>query len=99
MGNGRIEREKRVVRMMIELYCRHKLHLKEMPEEYVRLCDYALLRLSRCRYGEKKRACRRCTTHCYAPAQREMIRSVMRWAGPRMMLYAPLAALRHWLGR
>ena len=99
MGNGRIEREKRVVRMMIELYCRHKVHRKEMRGEYVRLCDYASLRLSRCRYGEKKRACRRCTTHCYAPAQREMIRSVMRWAGPRMMLYAPLAALRHWLGR
>lgn len=99
MADQRIEREKRVVRLMIGLYCRHRLHLEEMPEEYVRLCDYASLRLSRCRYGEKKRACRRCGTHCYAPAQREMIRRVMRWAGPRMVFYAPLATLRHWLGR
>lgn len=85
--------------MMVELYCRHRLHLKEMPEEYVRLCDYASARLSRCRYGESKRACQYCKTHCYAPTEREMIRRVMRWTGPRMIFFAPLAAIRHMLGR
>ncbi len=85
--------------MMVELYCRHRLHLKEMPEEYVRLCDYSSARLSRCRYGESKRACKYCKTHCYAPTQREMIRRVMRWTGPRMIFFAPLAAIRHMLGR
>ena len=39
--------------------------------------------------------CRRCPIHCYRPAMRERIRCIMRWAGPRMLLYHPLAALRH----
>lgn len=99
MRTGRIERETKVVRKMIELYCRHKLHLKEMPDEYVQLCDYASKRLSHCRYGDAKGACQRCRTHCYAPAQREMIRKMMRWVGPRMLLYAPLATIRHWMNR
>lgn len=99
MRTGRIERETKVVRKMIELYCRHKLHLKEMPDEYVQLCDYASKRLSHCRYGDAKGACQRCRTHCYAPAQREMIRKVMRWVGPRMLLYAPLTTIRHWMNR
>ena len=96
---GRIEREKRVVRRMVELYCRHKLGVGEMPEEYRALVDYACTRLSRCKFGAGKPACKKCPIHCYKPEMREKIRAVMRWAGPRMMIYDPIAALRHLLGR
>ena len=41
---------------------------------------------------------------CYAPKEREAIREVMRWAGPRMIWYAPKDAfihffhiVKHWL--
>ena len=76
---SRIEREKRTVRKMIELYCRHHLHQDTMPE------DFACRRLDHCKYGEQKTACKDCPTHCYASKEREKIREVMRWAGPRMI--------------
>ena len=65
------------------------------PTEYQELMEYAFRRLDGCKYGEKKLACKHCPTHCYKPAMREKIREVMRWAGPRMMLYSPIAAIRH----
>ena len=100
----RIEQEKRIVRKMIELYCRHHLHQDQMPEEYQHLADFACRRLDHCTYGEQKSACKDCPTHCYAPKEREAIREVMRWAGPRMIWYAPKDAfihffhiVKHWL--
>ena len=66
-------------------------------EEYEELKAYACRRLERCRWQEAKPACKRCPTHCYAPAMRQKIREVMRWTGPRMLLYAPVAAIRHWI--
>lgn len=41
----RIEQEKRIVRKMIELYCRHHLHQDTMPDEYLHLADFACRRL------------------------------------------------------
>lgn len=96
---NRIEREKRVVARMVQLYCRHKLGLAELPDEYRELVGYAHVRLGRCKFGEDKPACKRCPVHCYKPAMREKIRAVMRWAGPRMIFYDPVAAIRHLLGR
>lgn len=100
----RIEREKQTVRKMIELYCRHRLKQDRMPEEYRLLAEYACQRLDYCKYGENKTACKKCPTHCYAPKEREQIREVMRWVGPRMIWYSPKDAvihifhsLRHWL--
>ena len=91
----RIEREKQTVRKMIELYCRHHLHQDQMPEEYQHLADFACRRLDHCKYGERKTACKHCPTHCYAPKEREAIRKVMRWAGLRMIWYAPKDAILH----
>lgn len=99
---NRIEREKATIRKMIELYCRHRLKVPAgsgLPEEYSRLADYACRRLDHCRFGEQKKACKSCPVHCYAPRQRRQIREVMRWAGPRMLIYLPREAIRHLLGR
>lgn len=98
MKQGKIEREKRVVELMVHLYCRHKLGLKQTPEEYLQLIAYAHKRLDNCKFGEQKSACKRCPIHCYAPQRREQIREVMRWVGPRMMWYSPIEALRHIFG-
>ena len=94
---GRIEREKQTVRKMIELYCRHHLKQGTMPDEYQRLVEFACRRLDHCKYGEQKTACKNCPTHCYAPKEREQIREIMRWAGPRMIFYSPIDARRHLL--
>ena len=92
---SRIEREKQTVRKMIELYCRHRLNQDTMPEEYQHLAEFACRRLDHCKYGENKTACKKCPIHCYAPKEREQIREIMRWVGPRMILYAPKDALHH----
>ncbi len=88
-------REKETVRFMVGLYVRYKLRLKEWPDEYRQLVDYAERRLDRCRFGERKPTCKNCPIHCYMPEKRARIREVMRWVGPRMFLFAPLEAIRH----
>ena len=92
---GNIKSEKRVVSRMIGLYCRHKLKCNEIPLEYKELEAYAHKRLDGCKFGDKKPACKRCPIHCYRPDMRQKIRDVMRWAGPRMMIYDPIAAIKH----
>lgn len=92
---SRIEREKQTVRKMIGLYCRHHLRQDMMPEDYRLLGDYACQRLDHCPFGEKKKTCRKCLVHCYAPKEQQQIREVMRWAGPRMIWYAPKEAIVH----
>ena len=57
--------------------------------------EYACKRLSHCPFGEEKPTCRLCTVHCYKPQMKERMKKVMRYAGPRMLLYHPIAAVRH----
>ena len=57
------------------------------------------------RYAEKRRAycpkdpkpfCSVCDTHCYAAAQRERMRDVMRYAGPRSMFHGyAVSGIKH----
>ena len=53
------------------------------------------MRLSRCPFGENKTTCRLCPVHCYKPEMKKRMQEVMRYAGPRMLLYHPTAACRH----
>lgn len=95
MAKSRIDREKEVVGRMIELYCKKRLGMAEISEEYKTLQMYAHKRLDMCKFGNDKPACKRCPIHCYKPEMREKIRTIMRWAGPRMLIYDPIAAIRH----
>ncbi len=87
--------ELRTVEKMVRLYCRHKEGNASLCAECRALLDYAAQRLNRCRFGAAKPTCRQCPIHCYRPDMRERIRAVMRWAGPRMLFFHPLDALRH----
>ncbi len=97
----RIEHEQRTVRRMIEIYCQHKHSHKgsegegTLCQECQELLDYALLRLSRCKFGEGKPACVNCPVHCYKPDKRRAIAQVMRHSGPWMLFYNPLMTVRH----
>ncbi|WP_302956616.1 nitrous oxide-stimulated promoter family protein [Prevotella sp.] len=44
---------------------------------------------------DNKPTCRLCKVHCYKPEKREQIRQIMRYAGPRMLLYYPADAIKH----
>lgn len=95
----RIEWEKATVRHMIELWCLKKHKKQELCEECRELLTYATARLDKCKFGERKTKCHKCPVHCYRPDMREKIREVMRFSGPRMILYHPLEALRYIISR
>lgn len=92
-----IAHEKRIVELMIHLYCRKKEKNKTLCPQCAELLKYAHARLDHCPFGEEKNACKQCTVHCYKPAMREQMKRVMRFSGPRMLLYAPWQAIRHLL--
>jgi len=95
---GRLAREKRTLRAMVQVYCRaHHATKGSLCSECQLLCDYALARLDRCPYGAEKTTCVNCPTHCYKPAMREQVKAVMRYAGPRMLFHHPILALLHML--
>lgn len=97
MKKQRIAREKKIVGLMIRLYCRRKEKSAVLCPDCEELLRYAHARLDHCPFGERKSSCKKCTVHCYKPAMRERMRLVMRFSGPRMLLYAPWAAIRHLL--
>lgn len=120
----RIADEKKVVALMIRMYCRRHCRQQDrtaitdrtdrtgdtnqadnssrtatspLCPECAALLDYAHRRLDSCRFGNGKPSCRKCPVHCYRADMRERIRTVMRWAGPRMIFHHPLAATKHLL--
>lgn len=97
MNPSRTAQEKKTVELMIRLYCRHKEGNRTLCRECSDLLAYSLRRLDKCKFSNNKPTCRRCPVHCYSPDMRERIKAVMRWTGPRMLLYHPMAAVRHLL--
>lgn len=91
------EKEKQVVGLMIALYCRgsHGTPRGSLCPACRALADYAAARVDHCPHMETKTFCSNCKTHCYQPAMRQQIRRVMRYSGPRMLLYHPVLAVRH----
>lgn len=91
------EKEKQTVRFMIGIYCRkkHKTKDDDLCAECRELADYATARVEHCPHMADKTFCSRCETHCYKPDMRERIRQVMRFSGPRMIIYCPKMCIKH----
>lgn len=90
--------EKLLISEMIALYCRKQHHSPEgktSAPECQQLHDYALARIEHCPFMETKTFCSACKVHCYKPEMREQIRTVMRWAGPRMLPVHPVLSIKH----
>ena len=96
--NARLRREAETIEAMISLNCRDR-HRSEtvLCAECAELLTYARQRLERCPFAEDKPTCANCPVHCYKPEMRARVRTVMRFAGPRMILHHPLVAIRHLL--
>ena len=92
----RIRRELRTVRVMIAMYCRSHHGIKrELCDDCSALWDHVQKRVENCPFGTVKPTCLNCTVHCFNHAMREQIRSVMRYAGPRMLRRHPVLTLFH----
>lgn len=93
-----IEYEKHIVGLMIELYCRkmHNTSKNNLCPECASLKSFCHLKLLKCPFGDNKGACSDCEIHCYKNTpERENIRLIMRYSGPRMMFYYPKDSLIH----
>ena len=94
----RIAREQAAIRVMVQLFCNdHHTPGAGLCRDCEGLLRYALGRLQSCPFQEEKPACNRCEVHCYSARQRERVKAVMRYAGPRMLLSHPILSVRHLL--
>lgn len=84
-----------IVTQMIDLY--YKKHGGVQCQECQELKSYAQYRLEKCPFKEKNMFCSQCTIHCYQPDKKAQIKQVMRYSGPRMLLYHPILTIRHFL--
>ncbi len=94
------EKEFAVVSLMIELYC--KGNHKEKNVKFTSICpecaelnEYVYKRIQNCPFMETKTFCNLCKVHCYKTEQREKIKMVMRYSGPRMLFHHPVLAIKH----
>lgn len=101
---GNIDSEKRIVALMIALYCRKKHNNnnnnnKLLCDKCKALVEFTSERLDKCPFGEGKPACIDCKVHCYRTnlEMRAAIKSVMRFSGPRMLFYHPKDSFYHFL--
>lgn len=88
------ENEKKVVGKMIDIYSRS--HQEEFLK-CIELKEYAYKRIDCCPFMESKTFCSSCKVHCYQNEMRQQIKKVMRYSGPRMLLYHPILTLSHTL--
>ena len=95
--SGRLKREHQTLVCMTTIYCKdhHEKHTDGLCENCADLMAYSETRLEKCPYGQAKPTCANCPIHCYKKRQREEVREVMRYAGPRMPLRHPWRALLH----
>lgn len=89
------ENEKELVSLMIKIYCRKNHGGKSLCKECAELDEYARKRSDKCPFMENKTFCSNCKVHCYSSQMREKIRKIMRFSGPRMIFYRPVAAIHH----
>lgn len=92
-------KEKKLIQCMIKIYCRGNKHSRNKNQLICDSCqellEYANMRIDKCPFTATKSFCSNCKVHCYQPQRREQIKSVMRYAGPRMLFVHPIMALKH----
>ena len=94
-SDAKRHQEKEIIDYMIHYYCHKKHHHKVLCTSCIELRNYAHMRIDTCPFMESKTFCSNCKVHCYQGDMRNKIRSVMRYAGPRMLFHKPCMALRH----
>ncbi|HZK24708.1 MAG TPA: nitrous oxide-stimulated promoter family protein [Oscillospiraceae bacterium] len=88
--------EEKTVTKMVDIYCQgNHGSTTELCADCNELLAYSKERIDKCPFGEQKPVCGKCTVHCYAAQQREAIKKVMRYAGPRMLYKSPLLTVRY----
>lgn len=90
-----IQKEIKIIDLMISLYCKKNHGQNELCDDCKELLAYSTKRIEFCPRKEEKTFCNTCHIHCYKSDKREEIRNVMKFSGPRMMMYHPIIAVKH----
>ena len=93
----RIQDEKKTVKVMIAMYCNshHNTNRKDLCEDCNNLTDYAISHIDSCIFEINKPTCEKCPVHCYEKEQRDEIKKIMRYSGPRMLFRHPILTIKH----
>ncbi|QOR35411.1 nitrous oxide-stimulated promoter family protein [Clostridium sp. 'deep sea'] len=90
--------EKQLVSKMIQIYCaKHHHPPNDICSECLQLLEYCHLKLDSCPLKQAKPSCGRCTIKCYAKDMQEKIKAVMRFSGPRILFYEPIATIHYFI--
>lgn len=89
--------EKRIVAQMIRLFCKKKHRQADLCPDCREVLSYSMDRSDHCPFMKSKTFCSSCKVHCYRSEMRGKIRDIMRFSGPRMLLYHPVLAMSHML--
>ena len=94
-----ISSEKKTVKVMITMYCNshHNPGKTAICSSCNSLLEYAILRIDNCPFGDDKPSCEKCPVHCYKDKQRDEIKKIMRYSGPRMLFRHPVLTIKHLL--
>jgi len=96
---NRIEREKKTVENMIGIYCKINHHSQTLCNECLTMLEYAHSKLDKCPYSVEKPSCNNCPIHCYRQPEKDKIKEIMRFSGPKMMTRHPYLAIMHLIDR
>lgn len=94
--------EYKTVIFMIQFYCHGKHKTKKAMKGIEYLCEdckslalYVKQRIEKCPFMETKTFCAMCKVHCYKADERKKIKAVMRFSGPKMLIYHPILTSKH----
>jgi hypothetical protein len=91
----RLLREKQTVGIMIDLYCKMNHSAESNCNECREIKAYVFKKLEKCPFGIQKPTCLNCKVHCYQKSEREKIREIMKFSGPKMIFRHPYLAIMH----
>ena len=95
LKKSRTEREIETVETMIRMFCSAMHKTENLCPSCDKLVTYTKIKQEHCPFGESKPVCSQCQVHCYQQEEREEIKEIMRFAGPRMIFRHPIMAMDH----
>ena len=70
-------------------------NIYDMNIEYCTACGFCE-KTGFCKFKDEKTSCRRCPIHCYKKDMKQKVKEVMKFSGPRLILYRPVEFIKHW---
>lgn len=90
-----IAKELETIEAMVQIYCRARHGQNSLCPDCKEFIDYARKRLACCPYGSQKPVCQKCKCHCFGGTNKQKVKEVMAFSGPRLIFKRPGLLVRH----